>query len=196
MGICLPRRDDGGAIQRQGTDQRRRSMSEPGRTGVVRRKLREHDASRRPEASERLGPVRYAGQRLGMVRGRLARQLPGAPSNGSAWLGEGRRRVYRGGSWAGLARYCRCACRAAGGRAIATTTSASGSFLPPGSRRTSVRSLEQGEVRRHGRLRRAEPAEPPDSPCKPARSQPREGRQVVARGVSPWNAVNCHQKPR
>jgi len=35
----------------------------------------------------------------------------GAPTDGSAWESEGTIRVSRGGSWAGDARYCRCACR-------------------------------------------------------------------------------------
>ena len=39
----------------------------------------------------------------------------GAPTDGSAWLGEGGHRVYRGGGWANHARDCRCACRNHGG---------------------------------------------------------------------------------
>ncbi|MCY2988198.1 MAG: SUMF1/EgtB/PvdO family nonheme iron enzyme [Planctomycetota bacterium] len=35
----------------------------------------------------------------------------GAPDDGTAWAGEGSRRVYRGGGWAGSARGCRCAYR-------------------------------------------------------------------------------------
>jgi len=35
----------------------------------------------------------------------------GAPTDGSAWSGEGWRRVGRGGSWASSARGCRCAYR-------------------------------------------------------------------------------------
>ncbi len=35
----------------------------------------------------------------------------GAPNDGSAWGGEGRSRVNRGGSWANRARNCRCAFR-------------------------------------------------------------------------------------
>jgi formylglycine-generating enzyme required for sulfatase activity len=35
----------------------------------------------------------------------------GAPSDGSAWAGSGAYRVYRGGSWNDLARYCRAAYR-------------------------------------------------------------------------------------
>jgi len=35
----------------------------------------------------------------------------GAPTDGSAWAGDGRDRVSRGGGWLSNARYCRCACR-------------------------------------------------------------------------------------
>ena len=47
----------------------------------------------------------------------------GAPDDGSAWLGEGRLRVSRGGGWANGARYCRCAFR---------------NRWPPGGRRNGV----------------------------------------------------------
>ncbi len=39
----------------------------------------------------------------------------GAPTDGSAWLGEGALRVCRGGGWLDYARYCRCSYRAPGG---------------------------------------------------------------------------------
>ena len=37
-------------------------------------------------SGESLGAARHARQRLGVVRGLLERQLPGAPTDGSAWL--------------------------------------------------------------------------------------------------------------
>jgi formylglycine-generating enzyme required for sulfatase activity len=83
----------------------------------------------------------------------------GAPSDGTAWGGKGRDRVLRGGSWAPLARYCRCAYRfswepgsrlvSLGFRLVLAARSAGG----------SGRSLELGDVRRHGRSGRTERSE-------------------------------------
>ncbi len=42
----------------------------------------------------------------------------GAPTDGSAWVGSGSLRVYRGGSWCNVAGYCRSASRGCAGPAL------------------------------------------------------------------------------
>ena len=93
---------------------------------LVRRELRGHDASRKGEANESLGALRYARQCLGVVPGR---------SDGSRWRSrpstdghtprkmmvnpvlvpteEHSSRVVRGGSWGSSARLVRAAYRCA-----------------------------------------------------------------------------------
>ena len=68
MGIRLPRRLDFAL-------QLRRSRKEVGRIRLVRRQRRRHDASGRPEEAQRLGIVRHARQRLGVVRRLVRRRL-------------------------------------------------------------------------------------------------------------------------
>ena len=64
MGVCLPRGDGDAAVSRG-----------PGRDRLVLGEQSEADAARRPQGPERLGPVRHAGERVGVVRGCLASGL-------------------------------------------------------------------------------------------------------------------------
>lgn len=72
-------------------------------------------SARRREEAERVGAVRHARLPVGMVLRHLARQLRGAPTDGSSWSADGdaTKRVLRSGSWKDKAGELRSAYRRA-----------------------------------------------------------------------------------
>ena len=93
---------------RAGPDRRQRGTETLDRDRLVLREQRRRDPSGGREGAQRLGPARHAGQRVGVVCGRV----PAVWRRGEGEASAGR--VLRGGSWHGDARDVRAACRGRG----------------------------------------------------------------------------------